>query len=152
MNAKFAPVILFLAAHVAFAADPSAFEIHAVAKTPSAEAKEYSLPERGGEKETILVDLTVLLDGSALKAVQLEHDPNGSPEIAITLTETGATRFEEITTEYAGQRLAILLDGKLLTAPSVRGPIRGGRLTISGALGEKEMAELVSALNTALQQ
>jgi len=152
MNAKFAPAILFLAAQGAFAADPSAFEIHAVAKTPGAGAKEYSFPERGGDKQTILVDQKVLLDGSDVKAAKLEHGQDGNPEVNITLTETGAKRFEEITTEFAGQRLAILLAGKLQTAPSVRGPIPGGSLTISGAMSEKDAAELVSALNTAIQQ
>jgi preprotein translocase subunit SecD len=152
MNAKFAPVILFLAAHVAFAADPSAFEIHAVGNTPGASAKEYSFTECGGEKQTLLVDQKVLLDGSGVKAAKLEHDQDGHPEVAITLTETGAKRFEEITTEFTGQRLAILLAGELQVAPKVNQPILGASITISGAWSEKEAAGFVSLLNKAVQQ
>jgi preprotein translocase subunit SecD len=152
MNAKFATAILFLAAQVALAVDPSAFEIHAVANTPSASAKEYSFPERRGEKETILVDQKVLLDASAVTTAKLERGQSGEFEVTIILTETGARRFQEITTEFTGKRLAIFLAGKLEGAPSVREPISGGSLTISGGWSEKQATEFVSLLNKAVQQ
>src|SRR5205823_5541678 len=117
-------------------------ELHAVADTPSVDTKEYLLPQHDGRSETVLLDSAVLLDGSALKSVRATHDQDDNPLIAITLTESGAKRFEELTSAFVGKRLGIVLAGQLQSAPTVQTPITGGSLLISGRFTKQEATEL----------
>ncbi|HET6409570.1 MAG TPA: protein translocase subunit SecF, partial [Chthoniobacteraceae bacterium] len=62
--------------------------------------------------------------------------------------------FGKLTTEVYNDRsaLAIILDGKVISAPGVReGPILGGRCEISGSFTESQVRNLASALENPLQ-
>jgi SecD/SecF fusion protein len=66
----------------------------------------------------------------------------------------GGKIFGELTTEVFNDRsaLAIILDGKVISAPGVReGPILGGRCEISGGFDERGARNLASALENPLQ-
>ena len=139
--------ILLLAISFAFAAGPEAFEVRAVADAATNETKEYSISQRDGGSEKVLLHSAVLLDRTAIKSATIEREPNGTVGILITLTESGSKRFGEISTKYVGRRLGIILDGKLHSTPYVRDPILGGSLTITGNFTEIEAAELVKKLN-----
>ena len=147
MKTNLLVTILLFTISFAFAAEPSAFELRAVADTATDHTKEYSMPQHDGRSETILLDSAILLDQTALKGAALERELDGTPRILITLTESGGKRFGDITTKYLGKRLAIILDGKLHSAPVVRDPILGGSLTITGNLTEFEATELVKKLS-----
>ena len=108
------------------------------------------MPQRDGRSERVLLHSAILLDRTAIKSAAIEHESNGAPGILITLTESGGKRFGEITAKYVGKRLGIILDGKLHSTPSVRDPILGGRLTITGNFTELEAAELVKKLNLSI--
>jgi preprotein translocase subunit SecD len=138
---------LFFAVRLAFAAASESFELHAVAETATDETKEYSIPRRNGSSEKVLLHSVILLDHTAIKSAALERESDGTPSILIKLTEAGGKRFGEITTEYVGKRLGIVFDGKLHSIPSVRDPILGGSLTITGNITELEATELVKKLN-----
>ncbi len=73
--------------------------------------------------------------------------------VSLTLDDEGAKQFLELTTQLAPHngRLAILLDGKVVTAPSVRNPIAGGQAQITGNYSEKEARELASVLENPLR-
>jgi preprotein translocase subunit SecD len=142
--------ILLLAVSLAFAADSKPFELRAVADAATDETREYSMPQRDGRSEKVLLHSDILLEGTAIKSAAIEREANGAPGILITLTESGGKRFGEITTKYVGKRLGIILDGKLHSTPSVRDPILGGRLTITGNFTELEAAELVKKLNLSI--
>ena len=43
--------------------------------------------------------------------------------VSFSLDRVGAKRFGKATTSGIGKRLAIVLDGKIISAPSVREPI-----------------------------
>jgi len=92
----------------------------------------------------VLVDSTVLLNGSALKNVQLTQDRNDNFLISITLTEIGAKQFAMITADHVGKRLGILLAGQLQSAPIVRSTITGGSLDINGNFTKEEATEIVT--------
>ena len=59
--------------------------------------------------------------------------------------EAGARRFAEITTQNVGRPFAIVLDGRILSAPVIREPITGGAGQISGRFSVAE-AGVLSAL------
>lgn len=59
--------------------------------------------------------------------------------VAIELHSDAARRFEEVTRSNVGHRMPIALNGVVLHAPIIQGPIGGGRLQIS--FGYRESAE-----------
>ena len=52
--------------------------------------------------------------------------------VSFTLDRVGAKKFGRATTKNVGKRLAIILDNKIISAPSIREPILGGNGLISG--------------------
>ena len=84
------------------------------------------------EKEFI-VKKRVLLTGDRLKNAAATVDPQtGRYVVAFEFDTKGAKKFAKITTENTYQRLAILLDNKVVSAPQIREPITGGQGNISG--------------------
>lgn len=53
-------------------------------------------------------------------------------ELSIELTPDAGERFARLTAQAVGKSITVWLDGAVLTEPTVREPITGGRLTISG--------------------
>jgi len=147
MKISLLTTIVLFAACLAFAADSSPFELHPVANAPTSATKEYSLPPRNGQVQTVILDSTILLDHTALKSASIGREEDGTPNILIELTKAGGKQFGDITTKYIGKRLGIVLSGQLYSAPVVREAIWGGSLTITGNFTEAEAAELVKKLN-----
>jgi len=52
------------------------------------------------------------------------------PDIDFSLTEDGRARFAAATAANIGRRFAIVLDGVILSAPTVQSEIAGGRVQI----------------------
>ncbi len=85
-------------------------------------------------------------------------DIYGKPEVILQFTREGRTRFAEVTREIAslGQqsgrlaRLAIVLDGKLYSAPTVREEIDSESAQITGSFSEREARDLANVLNNPL--
>jgi preprotein translocase subunit SecD len=90
------------------------------------------------------------LSGKHVKSALVNHDPMGRPELLIEFNPEGTKIFEQITTENTGRQLAIVLDGKLQSAPMIHEPISGGRCSISGNFTKQEAEALVGALNSPL--
>ena len=82
----------------------------------------------------------------SLKDSQADFDQNNMPVVTTSFDAAGARRFAKLTTEHVGERFAIVLDGKVLSAPTIREPIPGGRGQISGGFnlqGAKDLAVLL---------
>ncbi len=88
----------------------------------------------------------VLLTGADLKLASPGQSQYGEPLVNIEFTPDGAKKFEDATTQSVGRPLAIVLDGKIISAPNVNEPIRGGRAQISGRFSPKEVQDLVIQL------
>lgn len=86
----------------------------------------------------------------AIKNAMVTRDQSGNPEISFELTPRGSTAFARMTRDNIGRRLAIVVDGKLYSAPMIMGEIPGGRGMISGSFSVKEAMELATALDSAL--
>ena len=98
--------------------------------------------------EKLHVQKKPLLDRSALKSAAVQRNAvTGAPEIAITFTERGAKRFAEVTRDHIGQRLAIVINGEVYSAPKIMAEIAGGKGVISGSFTEQEATELAAKLN-----
>jgi SecD/SecF fusion protein len=70
----------------------------------------------------------------------------GQPIVTFRFDSIGAKRFADITRAHAGDPFAIVLDGKVLSAPVIQEPITGGSGQISGNFTVAETATLAALL------
>ena len=89
--------------------------------------------EPDGSPRKYVVRKRVEVAGENLTNAQPTTDPQaGQPVVSFTFDTIGAKRFADITKENVGKPFAIVLDGKVISAPVIREPILGGRGQISG--------------------
>ena len=67
--------------------------------------------------------------------MQIDQQKN-QPYVALNFKSRGAKKFEEITGNNAGKRMAVILDGNVYTAPNIEGRISGGRASITLGYGD----------------
>lgn len=104
------------------------------------------LPYMENPGHTVPVYSRIEVSGESLKDSQADFDQNNMPVVTTVFDASGARRFAKLTTEHVNERFAIVLDGKVLSAPMIREPIPGGRGQISGGFtlqGAKDLAVLL---------
>lgn len=83
--------------------------------------------------ERYQLEARVALEGRHISDAQLGfHQNTREPVVNFKLDTEGARRFADITTNNIGRPFAIVLDGKVITAPVIRSAITGGSGEISG--------------------
>ncbi len=96
----------------------------------------------GEQPQPNLVNKQIELTGDNINDAQPSFDENGAPAVSINLDSAGSTIFAELTREYVGKRVAMVLidQGKaeVVTAPVIRSEITGGRVQISGSMSPAE--------------
>lgn len=88
----------------------------------------------------------VSLDGGMLTDAKVRYDENGKPVISFSLNSTGATIFRDITRQNIGKPFAIVLDNKVLMAPTINGVIPNGQGQITGSWDYKYASTLAAQL------
>ena len=104
------------------------------------------LPMMDAPNQLVPVYSRVEVSGESLKDSQADFDQNNMPVVTTAFDSTGARKFAKLTTEHVNERFAIVLDGRVLSAPTIREPIPGGRGQISGGFtlqGAKDLAVLL---------
>ncbi len=105
--------------------------------------------ERGAGGGRILVRRRIEVDGASLTNAQPSTDSQtGQWVVSFEFDSVGARRFADVTKANVGKPFAIVLDGKVISAPVIREPITGGRGQISGnftAQSANELAVLLRA-------
>jgi protein-export membrane protein SecD len=81
-----------------------------------------------------LVESLVSVSGNEISRAGVRQDPDTPPLLMVTLdlTRKGGIKFANVTGANVGRKLAIVLDGKVHSAPNIRQKISGGSATISG--------------------
>jgi SecD/SecF fusion protein len=102
----------------------------------------------GGENfyTLFLVNKAPELTGGVITDAKSNIDPNTSaPIVTMEMNSEGATEWSRITGANVGKRIAIILDGVVFSAPSVRGKIPGGHSQIEGMdnMEEAKLLEIV---------
>jgi SecD/SecF fusion protein len=100
--------------------------------------------------ETLLVKTKPEMVGG-IKSAMVTRGNLGEPEIDFTLDSEGADRFAKITKDHVHERLAIVLDGELYSAPVIQNPIETGRGQITGHFDQKTAFELQNVLENPLR-
>ncbi len=80
----------------------------------------------------LLIYKQVMVEGADLTNARSAFDQNGRPDVDFTFNATGARKFGQVTQENVGRRFAIVLDGKVISAPVIQTPILGGSGQITG--------------------
>ncbi len=89
-----------------------------------------------------------LMTGKAIQSARVGQDDLGRPKVDFQLTPEGTKKFAEITKRLLKKQLAIVLDGKVVSAPTVQNEITGGNGEITGKYTLEEAKDLVLVLNT----
>ncbi len=96
-----------------------------------------------------LVSKRIILNGDNLVDAKPRMDNQSNETIvSFNLDRVGAKKFAKATTENVGKQLAIILDGKIISAPSVREPIVGGSGQISGNFTFQSATDLALLLRS----
>lgn len=85
-----------------------------------------------------------VITGNDVKDSFLSKDEYGKPAVAIELNDSGTRAFYEAT--KIGGQIAILLDGKVISAPSASEPIPDGNAIISGSFTLEEASQLAALI------
>jgi preprotein translocase subunit SecD len=85
---------------------------------------------------TYLLLPTVELDASSIAHVEETTDPTTErPGVLLDFTPAAAQQFGELTARIAGHKLAVLADGRVVSAPVIVAPITGGRAQVTFGAG-----------------
>ena len=101
-------------------------------------------------KEELLVKVRPDLLGDRVRKAFPTYDEQGWG-VALQFDREGANLFGQLTEAHVGKRFAIVLDGRVQSAPVIREPIYGGHASITGDFTEEEVRNLASVLENPLQ-
>jgi len=98
------------------------------------------------EGKIYVVKREALMTGSGLTKALVEMDEYGSPRVGIEFNSDGAKQFAKITRRYVNERLAVVLDSKVQSAPVIQQEITGGKAVITGKFTLEEASDLANVL------
>ena len=106
-------------------------------------------PDNPGGVPAIAVKRRVIIAGDELINAQQGFDQqNNEPIVNITFNSEGGRKFARVTQENAGKPFAMILDGKVISAPNINEPILGGQARISGRFTVDSANQLAIALRS----
>ena len=102
------------------------------------------LPDDKEDGRFYVVEKRVMVSGELLDTAQASFDQNNRPAVSFTLNATGAKRFGRVTGANIGRPFAIILDGKVVSAPTIQSQIFGnGQITGSFTVAETNELALI---------
>mgnify|MGYP001170497212 CR=1 FL=1 len=101
-----------------------------------------------GSEEAIVSKRIILSGDNLIDAKPTMDTQNNETVVSFTLDRVGAKKFGKATSTGVGKRLAIILDGKIISAPSIREPIIGGSGQISGGFTFQSATDLALLLRS----
>lgn len=115
----------------------------AVGSDPSAVIQ---LPDTADPARLYQVERQASLEGDIISDARVVNDVLGGPAIEIVFQPDGAKDFEAVTAAHVGDQLAIVVDGVVMSAPTIQEAIRGGTARISGGFSAGEAGILAAIL------
>ena len=102
-----------------------------------------------GTQDDVIVSKRIILSGDNLVDAKPRMDnQTNETVVSFSLDRVGSKRFGKATTTGVGKRLAIVLDGKVISAPVVRDAIIGGSGQISGGFTFQSATDLALLLRS----
>ncbi len=110
----------------------------------------YELKNTQDEQVPILIEKDAVLIGEALTdaEVQFSQSSFNEPVVSLRFNAEGAKKFAAVTAANVGRRLAIVLDGKVQSAPNIREAIPSGEAVITGRFSIEQAQDLANVLRS----
>ncbi len=106
-------------------------------------------PDNPTGQPAIAVKRQVMVSGDELIDAKQDFDPQGNaPIVNIRFNSSGANKFARVTQQNVNKPFAMILDGKVLSAPNINEPILGGSARISGNFTVESANQLAIALRS----
>ena len=115
---------------------------------PGSQIVPYADAKQGGVAAIAVKRLGGIKGDTLTNAQQTNDQRSNSPVVSITFDQTGGAKFAKLTTENVNKPFAIILDGKVLSAPNINEPILGGSAQISGNFTVESANQLAIALRS----
>ena len=108
----------------------------------------YDLKYSKDDNEPLLLEKEAVLTGDALSdaMVSFSQTDFAGQVVSLRFNSEGAKKFAQITAENVGRRLAIVLDGKVQSAPNIREAIPSGEAVITGHFTIEQAQDLAKIL------
>jgi len=101
------------------------------------------LPKRVNQEELYITVEAFL----ATKDIVSAKIREGTGDIDFQFNKAGSQKLNEITSKNAGRRMAIFVDGNLLSTPKISDPIISGKITIPSGLENEKAQALAERIN-----
>ena len=101
-----------------------------------------------GSRDAIVSKRIILSGDNLVDAKPTMNSQTNETVVSFSLDRVGAKKFGKATSTGVGKQLAIVLDGKIISAPSVREPIIGGSGQISGDFTFQSATDLALLLRS----
>jgi preprotein translocase subunit SecD len=103
--------------------------------------------EKAGPAEAgpLFVAPEVVISGTDVERAWYEPMQRGHA-VGILLTESAGLRLARFSRQHVGERVAILVDDRVVAAPRIRAEISGGRALVHGRFSEAEARTIAEAL------
>ena len=99
--------------------------------------------------DDVIVSKRIILSGDNLVDAQPRMDNQSNQTVvSFSLDRVGAKKFAKATSSGVGKRLAIILDGKIISAPNIVEPIIGGSGQITGDFTFQSATDLALLLRS----
>ncbi len=117
---------------------PEGAEILFESAVSEPDGRAYSIP--------YLVKKDAVLTGDVLQDARVTIGDFNEPIVSLTFDSKGAREFDLLTAANIGKRMAVVLDGRVYSAPVIRDRISGGRAVIEGTFTTAEANDLAVVL------
>ncbi|MBF0569408.1 MAG: protein translocase subunit SecD [Candidatus Omnitrophica bacterium] len=126
--------------------DDAMFKDALAGKVPEGYELKY-LKEKG--RAPILLESKAVMGGEAITDARAELDQQSFYyRISLTFNNEGSKNFADLTQKHVGERLAIVMDNEVLSAPNIREPILTGTAEITGDFKFEDASMLALALRS----
>ncbi len=105
------------------------------------------VPGFGEDDSFYLVSAFPDLTGDQIVDAHLAYDDHGRPCVAVKLSNEGGHDFKELTRDHVGGRLGIVMDGVMISAPTINSEL-GSNFQITGQFTIEAVSRLVSLLRS----
>ncbi|KIX11306.1 protein translocase subunit SecD [Dethiosulfatarculus sandiegensis] len=100
-------------------------------------------------KTPIVLRKRALMTGDTITDAKVRTDSQfGTPYVSVSFDSRGARQFADLTSRNIKKRLAIVLDGKVQSAPVIQDAITGGQAVITGQFTMAEAKDLAVVLRS----
>jgi preprotein translocase subunit SecD len=99
-----------------------------------------------GTKEKVYLHKTADVTAEDIAEARPAEDGRGKPAVEVIFTKEGGKKMAKLSEQHREKPLAILVDGKVISAPVVRAKF-AERALITGTFTDEEVAKLVKSIN-----